>query len=133
MTPEEILHDVETREKQLHWHILKSEEYVARFRREFNRQVFMLYLSIVLLIAFQSLFAWNYRNHLNFDEAALGIGTAVLAIINCGLLIYTKSWLKKINESWIEPQEKIALDTIRIQKSEVLERLMTPTKVPISG
>lgn len=123
VTPQEALHDVETREQQLRWHILRSEEYLERFQREFKRQVLMLYLSIVLLFLFQSLFAWNMRAHLQMNEAALILITTLLAIMNCILLIHTKSWLRRVNQAWIEPQEKIALDSIEIQKREILERL----------
>ena len=58
MTIEERLHDVETREEQLRSHILRSTEYMRKFQREFKRQVLLLYLSIALLLAFQSFFAW---------------------------------------------------------------------------
>lgn len=130
MTLEEALKDVETRENQLRLHIIRSEEYVRRFERDFKRQVFMLYLAIALLLLFQSLFAISLAGHLKFGEMALILTTSFLAIMNCVLLINTKSWLKRINEAWIEPQEKAALDHIRLQRREVMDKLITSTVIP---
>lgn len=130
MTLEEALRDVETRENQLRLHIIRSEEYVRRFERDFKRQVFMLYLAIVLLLLFQSLFAISVAGHLKFGEMALVLTTSFLAILNCVLLINTKSWLKRINESWIEPQEKTALDMIRLQRREIMEKIVTSPVIP---
>ncbi len=130
MTLEEALRDVETRENQLRLHIIRSEEYVRRFERDFKRQVFMLYLAIVLLLLFQSLFAISIAGHLKFGEMALVLTTSFLAILNCVLLINTKSWLKRINESWIEPQEKTALDMIRMQRREIMEKIVTSPVIP---
>ncbi|PAW77801.1 MAG: hypothetical protein B9S32_09360 [Verrucomicrobia bacterium Tous-C9LFEB] len=130
MTLEEALRDVETRENQLRLHIIRSEEYVRRFERDFKRQVFMLYLAIVLLLLFQSLFAISIAGHLKFGEMALVLTTSFLAIMNCVLLINTKSWLKRINESWIEPQEKTALDMIRMQRREIMEKIVTSPVIP---
>lgn len=130
MTLEEALRDVETRENQLRLHIIRSEEYVRRFERDFKRQVLMLYLSIVLLLLFQSVFAWSFATHLKFGEMTLILTTSFLAILNCLLLINTKSWLKRINEAWIDPQEKIAMDNIRMQRREILEKLVADAAMP---
>lgn len=127
MTLEEALRDVETRENQLRLHIIRSEEYVRRFERDFKRQVLMLYLSIALLLLFQSLFAIGMAGHLHFGQMALVLTTSGLAIMNCFLLISTKSWLKRVNEAWIEPQEKIAMDNVRMQRREIMERLVSAT------
>lgn len=130
MTLEEALRDVETRENQLRLHIIRSEEYVRRFERDFKRQVFMLYLAIALLLLFQSLFAISIAGHLKFGELALVLTTSFLAIMNCLLLINTKSWLRRINEAWIEPREKMVLDNIRLQRREIMDKLTAGTPVP---
>lgn len=130
MTLEEALRDVETRENQLRLHIIRSEEYVRRFERDFKRQVFMLYLAIVLLLLFQSLFMISLAGRLHFGEMALVMTTSFLAIMNCILLINTKSWLRRINESWIDPQEKTALDAIRLQRREIMEKMISTPAVP---
>lgn len=129
MTIEERLHDVEKREEQLRSHILRSHEYLRKFDREFKRQVLLLYLSIILLVAFQTVYAWHFGSRLAPSELSMILVTTVLAIVNCGLLIRTKRWLTRINEAWIEPQEKIALDTIRVQRVEIIEKLgMRPSE-----
>jgi hypothetical protein len=125
MTLEEALRDVETRENQLRLHIIRSEEYVHEFERNFKRQLLLLYLAIALLLLFQSWFALSFAGHLKMSELTLIIVTSILAILNCCLLINTKSWLKRINEAWIDPQEKIALDSVRMQRREILEKMVT--------
>lgn len=116
---------METRENQLRLHIIRSEEYVHEFERNFKRQLLLLYLAIALLLLFQSWFALSFAGHLKMSELTLIIVTSILAILNCCLLINTKSWLKRINEAWIDPQEKIALDSVRMQRREILEKMVT--------
>lgn len=123
MTPEKALQDIETREEQLARHIIRSQDYLSRFHAEFRRQVQILYLSIILLILFQSLFAWQFTHYLGGMELALVIATTLLAIVNCALLIRTKGWLKNVNEEWIDPEEKAALETIRKQRHQVLKQI----------
>lgn len=90
----------------------------------------MLYLAIALLLLFQSLFAISIAGHLKFGELALVLTTSFLAIMNCLLLINTKSWLRRINEAWIEPREKMVLDNIRLQRREIMDKLTAGTPVP---
>jgi len=47
----------------------------------------------------------------------------VLAIVNCLLLIRTKTWLHRLNEAWLGPQEKVAITTLRSQRKEIMTRL----------
>jgi RecA-family ATPase len=49
--------------------------------------------------------------------------TSILAIVNCLLLIHTKTWLHRLNETWLGPQEKVALTSLRFQRKELLTRL----------
>jgi hypothetical protein len=49
--------------------------------------------------------------------------TSVLAIVNCLLLIRTKTWLHRLNEAWLGPQEKVAVTTLRSQRKEIMTRL----------
>lgn len=123
MTPEEALQDVIKREEQLRMHIIRSEEYLRRLDRDLKRQVLMLYVSIVLLLGFQGLYAWSLRHELAFTEAGMMVVTSLLAIFNCVLLIRTKGFMRRINEAWINPAEKIALDSVRMQRREILERM----------
>jgi hypothetical protein len=126
MNLEDALRDVETREQQLRLHLLRSEEYVRKFEREFKRQVFMLYISIMLLLGFQSLYGvWMYHR-ISYSETLMIVVTTFLAIFNCLLLIRTKSWLRRLNEAWLDPSEKRALDSVRMQRRELLERLASP-------
>ena len=121
MTDEASIQDVQTREEQLRLHILRSEDYVRCFRKDLNRQAFLVYLSIVLLLAFQTLFAWGFGADLETKQLALILVTSALAIANCFLLIQTRSWMRRINERWIAPQEKVALETLRVKRHEMLE------------
>ena len=43
--------------------------------------------------------------------------TSILAIVNCLLLIKTKTWLHRLNEAWLGPQEKVALTSLRSQRT----------------
>jgi RecA-family ATPase len=49
--------------------------------------------------------------------------TSILAIVNCLLLIKTKTWLHRLNEAWLGPQEKVALTALHSQRNEILTRL----------
>lgn len=119
MTDPETLRDVQTREAQLRLHILRSEDYARRFQKEFNRRVFLVYLSIVLLLAFQTIYAWGFGADLQTAHLAMILVTSALAIANCFLLIRTRGWLRRVNERWIAPQEKVALESLRTQRHQM--------------
>jgi hypothetical protein len=123
MSAEETLHDVEIREQQLQSFILKSPEYRKRADRELKRQVAMLYLAIALLLTFQGFFTLKVLGVLPISEMMLVSVTSVLAIVNCLLLIHTKTWLHRLNEAWLGPQEKVAITTLRSQRKEIMTRL----------
>jgi len=123
MSAEEILHDVAIRERQLETHILRSPEYLNRADQEFKRQVAMLYLPIALLLVFQGLFTLRTTGHLPLNGMILMSVTSILAIVNCLLLIKTKTWLHRLNETWLDPREKVALTSLRFQRKEILTRL----------
>jgi hypothetical protein len=119
MSEEETLHDVTIRVQQLESYILRSPEYLKRADQELKRQVTMLYLAIALLLVFQGLFTFNASAHLPLGGVILMSVTSFLAIVNCLLLIHTKTWLNRLNESWLAPQEKIALASLRSQVNEL--------------
>jgi hypothetical protein len=123
MTFEEYLQDVSIRERQLHAHLLRSADYLRRADLELKRQVSMLYLAIALLILFQGLFTFREAASLPIGGVVLIAFTSFLAIVNCMLLIRTKNGLRRVNESWLKPEEKDALDALRVQRTEILTRL----------
>jgi hypothetical protein len=123
MSAEETLHDVEIREQQLQSFLLKSPEYRKRADRELKRQVTMLYLAIALLLTFQGFFTLKVLGVLPISEMMLVSVTSMLAIVNCLLLIRTKTWLHRLNEAWLGPQEKVAVSTLRSQRKEIMTRL----------
>lgn len=120
MSAEETLHDVTIRVQQLESFILRSPEYLRRADQELKRQVTMLYLAIALLLLFQGLFTFNATARLPMSGMILMSVTSFLAIVNCLLLIHTKTWLNRLNEAWLGPQEKIALKSLRSQQDELL-------------
>jgi hypothetical protein len=123
MSAEESLHDVMIRVQQLESFILRSPEYRRRADQELKRQVTMLYLAIALLLVFQGLFTLTAAGSLPLAAVILMSVTSVLAIVNCMLLIHTKTWLHRLNEMWLGPQEKIALTSLRSQHQELLSRV----------
>jgi hypothetical protein len=123
MSAEETLHDVKIREQQLESFILRSPEYRRRADQELKRQVVMLYLAIALLLIFQGFFTLKVLGVLPFSEMLLVSVTSVLAIANCLLLIKTKTWMHRMNEAWLGPQEKVAVTTLRTQRDQILTRL----------
>jgi hypothetical protein len=123
MSAEESLHDVTIRVQQLEAYILRSPEYLQRADQELKRQVTMLYLAIALLLVFQGLFTLRAAGHLPLAGVILMSFTSFLAIVNCLLLIQTKTWLRRLNETWLGPQEKVALTTLRFQQKEILTRV----------
>ena len=134
MSAEESLHDVTIRVQQLESYILRSPEYVKRADQELKRQVTMLYLAIALLLVFQGLFALRATGYLPVGGVVLMSITSFLAIVNCLLLIHTKTWLHRLNEAWLGPQEKVALKALKFQRTELLTRLEhTPAEVENAG
>jgi hypothetical protein len=123
MSAEETLHDVDIRAQQLESFILRSPEYLKRADQELKRQVTMLYLAIALLLVFQGLFTFREAGTLPFSGMLLMSVTSILAIVNCLLLIRTKTWLHRLNEAWLNPQEKIAITSLRAQRDQILTRL----------
>ncbi|HUB67790.1 MAG TPA: hypothetical protein VL981_09935 [Candidatus Methylacidiphilales bacterium] len=123
MSFEESLQDVSIRERQLHAHILRSADYLKKADRQLKRQVSTLYLAIALLILFQGLFALREAVQIPLSCTALIAVTSILAIVNCLLMIRTKNGLRELNEAWLKPEEKTALDSLRAQRNELLTRL----------
>ena len=123
MSAEETLHDVTIRVQQLEDYILRSPEYLKRADQELKRQVTMLYLAIALLLVFQGLFTLRVEGHFPISGMILMSVTSFLAIVNCLLLIHTKTWLHRLNEAWLGPQEKVALKALRFQRTELLTRV----------
>src|SRR5712672_1492657 len=105
MSFEDSLQDVAIRERQLEAHILRSTEYLSHADRTLKRQVTMLYLAIALLLVFQGLFAFQVTGKLPLSVVFLTSVTSLLAIINCLLLIQTKTWLNRLNQAWLKPEE----------------------------
>jgi hypothetical protein len=123
MSAEETLNDVDIRQEQLEKFILRSPEYLKRADQELKRQVTILYLAIALLLVFQGLFTFRQAGVLPFSGMLLTSVTSILAIVNCLLLIKTKTWLHRLNEAWLGPQEKVAITSLRVQRNEILTRL----------
>jgi len=128
MSAEETLHDVSIRVQQLENFILRSPEYLQRADQELKRQVAMLYLAIALLIVFQGLFTFGEVGRIPMSGMILMSVTSVLAIVNCLLLIHTKTWLHRLNEAWLGPQEKNALTSLRFQAKELQTRVNSPAE-----
>jgi hypothetical protein len=119
----ESLQDLGIRERQLEAHILRSTEYLRRADQELKRQVSMLYLAIALLLVIQGLFTLHAVGNMPLSCVALISVTSFLAIINCMLLIRTKTWLHRLNEAWLAPHEKEALNALKIQRNEIITSL----------
>jgi hypothetical protein len=126
---DETLEDVAIRQRQLESHLLRSPEYLRRADQELKRQVSELYLAIALLLVFQGLFVGRSFGLLPTSAAILTSLTALLAIINCLLLIRTKSFLHQLNEAWLKPEEKLAIDALRNQREELVARATPPPKI----
>jgi hypothetical protein len=41
-------------------------------------------------------------------------------VVNCLLLIRTKKWRHRVNEAWLKPEERTALESLRQRRSEIL-------------
>ena len=119
MPDDDALKDLLTRTQQLEAHLLKSPEYRFRADQGLKRQVTMLYLAIALLFLFQGTFALSEARNMPLSVMALITVTSVLAIINCLLLIRTKSYLRRLNDAWLNPEERHALTKLRNQHAEM--------------
>jgi hypothetical protein len=118
--PADALEDVTIRERQLQMHLLHSPEYLRKADQELKRQVTVLYLAIALLLLFQGLFAWRTAGEIPLGVLLLTVVTSSLAVVNCLLLIRTKNWLRRINEAWLKPEERMALESLRQRRGEIL-------------
>jgi hypothetical protein len=123
MTFEESLNDVSVRERQLAAHILRSPEYLQKADQELKRQVTMLYLAIALLMVIVGFFTLRAVGKIPPICVELTDATSLLAIVNCLLLIRTKTWLNRLNEAWLAPHERDALNTLKIQRNEIITSL----------
>jgi hypothetical protein len=123
MSIEESLHDVTIRERQLEMHILRSAEYRRRADQDLKRLVSMLYLAIALLFVIQGLFTYHAISKWPLNGIILISVTSLLGVMNCLLLIKTKAWQHRLNEAWLAPQEKSALEALKSQRHEILSRL----------
>ncbi len=128
MSIEESLHDVTIRERQLETHILRSAEYRKRADRDLKRLVSMLYLAIALLFVIQGLFTYQDIAQSPLKGIFLISVTSLLGVLNCLLLIKTKVWQHQLNEAWLAPQEKSALEALKSQRHEILTRLPRHSK-----
>ncbi len=126
MSTHETLEDVTIRERQLEAHLLRSPEYLRHADQELKRQVSMLYLAIALLLVFQGLFAWRTVGQIPVIVSLLTAVTSLLAIANCFLLIRTKSCLRRLNEAWLQPEERNAVRALRNQRHEILMHQSSP-------
>jgi Na+-translocating ferredoxin:NAD+ oxidoreductase RnfD subunit len=124
--PGESLDDVAIRERQLQQHLLRSPEYLRRADQELKRQVTLLYLAIALLLLFQGLFAWRTAGQIPIALLLLTIATALLAVVNCVLLIRTKNCLRRLNDAWLKPEERSALETLRSRRHDILKKPTDP-------
>jgi hypothetical protein len=118
----ESLDDVTIREQQLETHLLQSPEYLRRADQELKRQVAMLYLAIALLLLLQGLFTWRTAGRLPLYIPLLTGVTSFLAIANCLLLIRTKACLRRLNATWLSPEERAAVEALRRRRTEILSR-----------
>jgi len=128
MSIEESLHDVTIRERQLEAHILRSAEYRRRVDQDLKRLVSMLYLAIALLFVIQGLFTYQAIAQWPMNGIILIAVTSLLGVLSCFLLIKTKAWLHRLNEAWLAPQERSALEALKSQRHEILTRMPRKSK-----
>lgn len=128
MADDEAQDDLATRARQLEEHLLRSPEYLFKADQGLKRQVTMLYLAIALLLVFQFLFAVSEAHHMPLSVMALIVFTSILAIVNCVLLIQTKTHLRRLNEAWLKPEERQALAQLRSQQAEARQRARAVSK-----
>ena len=120
MALKENLEDVAIRERQLETHLLHSPDYLRKCDQMVKRQVVMLYLAIALLVLFQGIFTLRTAGQIPISTTALTTVTSLLAIINCLLLIRTKACLRRLNDAWLRPEERAAVNALRHQRAEIL-------------
>jgi hypothetical protein len=123
MTFDASLQDLTIRERQLEQHILCSPEYLWRADQELKRQVSMLYLAIALLLVIQGLSVFHAVGTTPLACIGLISVTSLLAIVNCLLLIRTKTCLYRLNEAWLGQQERDALQALKVRRHEILSTL----------
>ena len=127
MTAHDPITDLDKRQRELEAHLLRSQDYLYRADQTLKRQTAMLYLGIALLFSFQVAFTVSNAEGLPLHLWALITLTSALAVFNCVLLIRTKRCLRCLNQSWLRPHEKSALEALeeerlRLQRTETAER-----------
>ena len=113
------LDDLAIRERQLETHLLHSPEYLHKADRDLKRQVVILYLAIALLLLFEGIFLAREAGTMPDSLLALIAFTALLAIVNCLLLIHTKRCLHRLNLGWLDPQARRTLEALRTERARL--------------
>jgi hypothetical protein len=121
MTAHDPLADLDKRQRELEAHLLRSQEYLYRADQTLKRQTAMLYLAIALLFSFQIAFTVSNAVGLPLHLWALITLTSALAVFNCVLLIRTKRSLSCLNQAWLRPHEKSALDSLEEERLRLLQ------------
>ena len=116
---DDALQDVLTRTRQLEVHILRSPEYLFKADQLLKRQSIVLGLTIILLLIFEGLFVALEARALPTWLLVLICVTSALVLSNCLLLIRTKRSLRRLNEFWLNPEEKAALAALREQHERI--------------
>lgn len=123
---DKALRDLIVRTQQLETHLLRSPEYLFKADQGLKRQITMLYLAIALLFLFEGFFVLLEARHMPGWLLGLILFTALLAIVNCVLLIRTKQCLHRLNAGWLPPEAKKALETLQREHAELRSRVSSP-------
>jgi hypothetical protein len=119
MSTVDPLDDLTIRQRQLEKHLLRSPEYLRRADQDLKRQVAILYLAIALLLVFQGIFVLREAGRMPDGLLSLIVFTAILAIVNCLLLIRTKRCLHRLNEGWLDPHAKRTLEALKLERARL--------------
>ncbi len=119
MSSVDPLDDLAIRQRQLEAHLLRSPEYLHKADQDLKRQVALLYLAIALLLVFQGIFVLREAGTMPGSLLGLIVFTAMLAIVNCLLLIRTKHYLNRLNVGWLDVNARQTLERLNQERARL--------------
>jgi hypothetical protein len=117
MSDDEALHDLAVRARQLEAHLLRSPEYLLKVRRKAAWLALVFGAAILLFFGEEIFYLREPKPNSTFVLGSIDF-TLVIILTSGVLLIRTRGFRHRLNESWLNPEAKKTLDALRRERTE---------------